>query len=211
MNSDRDQPATTYSDDRYIQTLADEWLEIPEKAEAPILGATATPVNQRQRNHRTIGKPMGKPAKSFGFKRSQDITQVIAQAKAEINQRTTAQDITGEAGSSQHFYHNRGIITPWWIIITAWVVFGLPTLMLSIQQLSHLLHAAHSSVETPTGTSISTTVGMSLPLALVSITTTSIVFYILGRQTARRIRSDRRQERFRRYHKERETTVGSEN
>jgi hypothetical protein len=212
MNSEHDQQSPPHSTDGYIQPLADEWLEIPDRLDPPIFSAVSERrPSQRQQSRRPSEQPSNpKGLIRSGLARSQRLTEAMIQAKVTVAQPTGISDIAGEQGYNRHFYHSRSMTTPWWIILSAWVIFGLPTLLFSIQQLSQLLQAAHASLETPMGETISATMGMRLPLAIASITATSIVFYILGRQTARRIRSDRRQARFRHYHKERESLTGHE-
>jgi hypothetical protein len=201
MNSDRHYPAHPQSD-QYIYELGDEWLELPdpEVAQSVVVAPAA-----RSSQHRSLRR--------VPEKRPTPIAQIISQIQAGMrkHEESSSAEPSNEQGYNRHFYHSKGTTTPWWIIIAAWVSLGIPMLLLSIQQLSHLTHPV-PEISAAAGESIAIASRFTLPFALVSIAATFIIFYILGRQTARRIRSDRRQERLRRHAKERETVaVGSEN
>ncbi len=105
-------------------------------------------------------------------------------------------DPTAGQSDRGQYWGSRGVNFPWWIIIASWVGLGLPALGLEIDQLANLFQPSHSFSNAANDAIVAQPVDL-LPMALLVLIITVGLFGVLGRETARKIRRDRRQQRFR--------------
>jgi hypothetical protein len=130
----------------------------------------------------------------------------FATTRATIADPTVHSTRSSGTGHPGEYYrgqygHHRGSM-PWWIIIASWGLFGLPAIGFVGYQIANLLLAPTVGANVPSEPVQGDPIGTpnaddSLPLLLLSLLLIAGLLTILGHQTVRRIRYDRRQQRFR--------------
>jgi hypothetical protein len=167
ISQQRSQP-TSSGDSGFIQVPTNDWLELPD---SPVDRGLA----DRGRAAATID------AKS---------THKASEDRSTIESGLATTQYLGRS------HQGKGSSVPWWIIIASWILLGLPACMVSLNQLANLLIPMQPQ-QNAFNEALIDAGEVEFLSVIISLVATTILLSILGQQTLRRLRRDRRHRRFR--------------